>query len=297
MRTITRESLTAVAPPVATSGEALVRSADDAHAAGDRPRAIELYERALHMLPSSATGTAATVLRRLGRVHWESGQLDEAIDVLQVALVAATAAGDTSCAAHAQNVLAVCHWQRGQLDEAEWLYRATRTSAVSARDAALVAMIDQNLGIIESVRGNLQSALRHYQSSLAGYRALGHRAHLGRLLSNMGMLYTALTRWDDADRAYDEAAVLCEEVGDAGARTMVEVNRVQLWLARGAVERALVACDRILGSAAAADARVLGETLKLRGIAARETGDHAGADDFLARALASARERQDPQLE
>ncbi|NUO62904.1 MAG: HD domain-containing protein [Gemmatimonadaceae bacterium] len=297
MRTITRESLTAVAPPVATSGEALVRSADDAHAAGDRPRAIELYERALHMLPSSATGTAATVLRRLGRVHWESGQLDEAIDVLQVALVAATAAGDTSCAAHAQNVLAVCHWQRGQLDEAEWLYRATRTSAVSARDAALVAMIDQNLGIIESVRGNLQSALRHYQSSLAGYRALGHRAHLGRLLSNMGMLYTALTRWDDADRAYDEAAVLCEEVGDAGARTMVEVNRVQLWLARGAVERALVACDRILGSAAAADARVLGETLKLRGIAARETGDHAGADDFLARALASARERQDPLLE
>jgi putative nucleotidyltransferase with HDIG domain len=289
--------LTVVAPPLATEAESLLRAADDAYAVGDRSRAIALYERALHALPATATALAATTLRRLGRVHYEESRLDCATDVLQVALIAAHAVGDASCAANAQNILAACQWQRGQLDEAEWLYRATRTSALDARDATLVAMIDQNLGIIESVRGNMTAALRHYQSSLAGYRALGRRAHLGRLLSNMGMLFTALKRWDDADRAYDEAAALCTEVGDAGARTMVEVNRIQLWIARGDIARAGTACDAILGGAAARDARVHGETLKLRGIVARESGDPAQADEFLVRALTTARELQDPLLE
>ena len=289
--------LSLVAPPLTTGAESLLRAADDAYAAGERARAIELYERALHELPPTATALAATTLRRLGRVHYEESQLDCASDVLQVALVAANAVGDASCAAHVQNILAACQWQRGQLDEAEWLYRATRASASGARDAALVAMIDQNLGIIESVRGNMQSALRHYQSSLAGYRALGRRAHLGRLLSNMGMLFAALARWDDADRVYDEACALCDEVGDAGARTMVEVNRIQLWIARGDVERARVACDGILNSPFASDARIHGETLKLRGIVAREQGDVVAADDFLIRALATSRELQDPLLE
>ncbi|HWE41213.1 MAG TPA: HD domain-containing phosphohydrolase [Gemmatimonadaceae bacterium] len=297
MTLLAAPGLAPVAPPLTTGAEALLRAADDAYAAGDRAQAVLLYERAVHELPATATGIAATTLRRLGRVHYEESRLDCAIDVLQVALIAAEAAGDASCAAHVQNILAACHWQRGQLDEAEWLYRATRTSALGARDAALVAMIDQNLGIIESVRGNMTAALRHYQSSLAGYRALGRRAHLGRLLSNMGMLYTSLSRWDDADRAYDEARALCIEVGDAGARTMVEVNRIQLWIARGDIARATSACDAILGGAAATDLRVHGETLKLRGVAARESGDAALADDFLARALAAAREMEDPLLE
>ncbi len=297
MTLMTGPELVLVAPPVTTAAEALVRAADDAYTAGDRDAAIVLYERALHELPATATALAATTLRRLGRIHYERSQLETAIDVGQVALIAANAAGDISCAAHVQNMLAACRWHRGELDEAEWLYRAARSSALQARDAALVAMIDQNLGIIESVRGNMTTALRHYQSSLAGYRTLGRRAHLGRLLSNMGMLYTTLTRWDDADRAYDEALSLCNEVGDAGAATMVEVNRIQLWIARGDIARATSACDMILASDAASDARVHGETLKLRGIAARESGEPAVADDYLVRALATARELHDPLLE
>jgi len=289
--------LAVIAPPLTTAAEALVREADDASAAGNREQAVELYERALRELPATATGLAATTLRRLGRVYYEGSQLEEAMDVGEVALTAANAAGDISCSAHVQNMLAACRWHRGELDEAQWLYRAARGSALTARDAALVAMIDQNLGIIESVRGNLAAALRHYQRSLAGYRTLGRPAHLGRLLSNMGMLYTALRRWDDANRAYDEAHVLCVEAGDAKARTMVEVNRIQLWITRGDVARARAACDEILASAAASDARVHGETLKLRGIVARESGDAAEADDFLVRALATARELRDPLLE
>ncbi len=297
MTLLAAPELSLVAPPLTTAAEALLRAADDAFAAGDRAQAILLYERAVHELPSTATALVATTLRRLGRVYYVDSQLECAIDVGQVALIAADAAGDTSCAAHVQNMLAACNWHRGQLDEAEWLYRAARASALGARDGSLVAMIDQNLGIIESVRGNMTAALRHYQSSLAGYRALGGSTHLGRLLSNMGMLFTALARWDDADRAYTEAAALCDDVGDAGARTMVEVNRIQLWIARGDIARASAACDAILDSPAASDVRVYGETLKLRGIVARESGDAVQADDFLVRALATARELQDPLLE
>lgn len=141
---------TLFAPPGETDAEALLREADVARAAGDRARAIELYERVMHELDPRQGAQAATVLRRLGLVCWEDGQLDYAIDVLQVALVAASRSGDVECAAHAQNILAVCHWQRGQLDEAERLYHAAWATAMGARNRSLVAMIDQNLGIIES---------------------------------------------------------------------------------------------------------------------------------------------------
>lgn len=287
---------TLLAPPVETEAEALLREADAARAAGNRSRAIELYERVMHELPRHGA-QAATVLRRLGLVCWEDGQIDYAIDVLQVALVAADRGGDMECAAHVQNILAVCHWQRGQLDEAERLYHAARRTANEARNASLVAMIDQNLGIIESVRGNLQTALRHYRHALNGYRLLGKRAHLGRLLSNMGMLYTALARWDDAERAYAEAADCSIEVGDQGARDMVEVNRVQLWISRGDIDRARDACNAVLARSAEIDSRTLGETLKLRGVVARESRENAQADDYLRQALDLARERQDPLLE
>ncbi|HEX2778132.1 MAG TPA: HD domain-containing phosphohydrolase [Gemmatimonadaceae bacterium] len=286
-----------LAPPALTGVEVLLRAAEATHLGGDRRRALELYEQVLHGLPRSASSTAATTLRLIGRVHWEEARLDAAIEIFHVALFTATAADDPAGAAACQNMIAVCHWQRGELDEAEWLFRATRATAHGARDGSLVATVDMNLGIIESIRGNLHSALRHYQTSLAGYRALGARAQLGRLLSNMGMTYAALERWEDAERAYDEAESICEQVGDLIARAMVQVNRVQLWIARGDIARAHAGCDAILGGPAATDARVRGETLKLRGIVAREEGDHAGADGFLASALESAREREEPLLE
>jgi putative nucleotidyltransferase with HDIG domain len=279
-------------------GESLLRAADDAHGAGDRALAISLYERALHALPPRDATSAAAILRRIGRTHWEDGKLELAVDVLNVALVTAEAAGDSACATRVVNILAACASQRGQLDDAESLYASARVRAASSNDRALVAMIDQNLGVIESVRGNLPSALRHYGRSLRGYRALGVRDALGRLLSNMGMLYASLDRPDDAERSYEEAAAMCDEVGDADARMMVEVNRVQLWIARGDLSRAGAACDALIRKGeGGVGGRALGEALKLRGVVAREGADPVSAERFLQRSLEFARAGEDPLLE
>ena len=290
----------AITAPRTAAGpaESLLRAADDARASGHRALSVSLYEQALRSLSVEDGAAAASILRGIGRAHWEDGQLDLAVDVLNVALVTAEASGDSACATRVINILAACHSQRGQLDEAEWLYTSARTRAAASDDRALVAMIDQNLGIIESVRGNLTSALRHYRRSLRGYRALGSRDALGRLLSNMGMLYAALDRVVDAERSYAEAAAVCDEVGDADARTMVEVNRVQLWIGRGDFERARAACDALLAQGeAGVGGRALGETLKLRGVVARESRDLDGAEQFLQRALDIARLGEDPLLE
>jgi putative nucleotidyltransferase with HDIG domain len=296
VRLATPHRLAALPGFVAGQGDALLRAADDAHASGHRPLAASLYERALRALPPGDGAAAAALLRRIGRVHWEDGQLDLAVDVLNVALITAEAAGDSACATRVINILAACHSQRGQLDEAESLYSSARARAAASDDRALVAMIDQNLGIIESVRGNLSSALRHYRRSLRGYRVLGSRDALGRLLSNMGMLYAALDRGDDAERAYAEAAEVCDEVRDVAARTMIEVNRVQLWIGRGDLARARAACE-ILLARGEAGGRAFGESLKLRGVVAREEHDLTGADGFLQRALEIARLGEDPLLE
>jgi hypothetical protein len=49
----------------------------------------------------------------------------------------------------------------------------------------------------------------------------------------MGMLHTDLAQWDAAERAYSAARQIFVEQGDAQRQHAVEVNQVELWIARG----------------------------------------------------------------
>lgn len=117
---------------------------------------------------------------------------------------------------------------------------------------------------------------------------------VGPLLNNLGMLYTDLRKWDQAEEAYDEATDQCIASGDMGARIMVEVNRAELWIARREFSVARASCDTALELATQSDdARALGETYKHYGVIARETNDHFQAEEFLGRAISIADERGD----
>ena len=279
----------------ATTVGTLLDEAHRAERAGQRELARRRYESVLYLLRSEAEAEEASmILRRIGRLYLDDGDVEAGLDCVTAALAVAELRGDSAAVANATNIIAISHWQRGQLDEAETLYRQAGRMAEVAGDARLVAMVEQNLGVIASMRGDVPRALRHYRTSLAGYRALGLDHYVANLLNDIGMAYADLGRWEDAEGTYKEALALCEACGDATTALMIDVNRAAMRVARGDYADAQLVCERVLQEARPLnDLRVLSEVYKHCGVIARELGRTDEAEEYLRVAFESAVRRED----
>jgi putative nucleotidyltransferase with HDIG domain len=273
---------------------ALIDRAQQSERSGRRELSRQYYESALYLLTPGQGEVASLILRRIARTHVDDGQFDVALDCLSAALAVAEALGETLGVAHAFNSMAGCHLLRGNLDDAIALYARAQEFAALTGEQQLKAMIAQNLGIIASMRGDLAAALDHYASSLATYRSAGLREYVGPVLNNMGLVYTQLERFEEAQAAYDEAVAHCDATGDSTNRLLALINSTDLLLARGDVDRAAALCDTVLAEATmATDQRALGETHKFLGIIARREGELETAETHLTAAYLNATQRED----
>jgi tetratricopeptide (TPR) repeat protein len=237
--------------------------------------------------------TRLSALRWLGRVYLEQGNRGAAIDVLEAAVAAATAAGSPSAIAQALNVVAIVHQTGGDLDRAELMYREARGTAESIKDSEAMAMIDQNLGTVASIRGDVQEALEAYKRSLAGYKALGMRDQAAVVLNNIGLAYTDLGQLDQAEIAYAEAAQAFGEEHDHPNEMNVALNQVQLCIATGRFDEAQERVELLLGLTGEIAPSWRGEVFRHVGVIARERGDYVRAAEFLGRAGECAEEGED----
>jgi diguanylate cyclase (GGDEF)-like protein/putative nucleotidyltransferase with HDIG domain len=286
-------SESALTPHVERSADALTQAGQIAERAGRRDEARELYERALYALRDPADGPrAGTLLRWIARTMQGDADPSAARDVLELALAIAEACGDEAGAGHATNVQAVSYWQQGDLDVAERLFLAARERAQRVGDVKLAAMTSQNLGVLANIRGHLDEARQYYEAGLAHYRALGLASDVCIALNNLGMLYTDLQQYASAERAYEEGAQISHVLGDLGARTLIEVNRAEMWIARADFDRAREYCDHAMElTEQTGEMNARGEAHKLYGIIARELGHYPEAEQHFAQANAIAEER------
>jgi putative nucleotidyltransferase with HDIG domain len=275
--------------------KAFVESAKLAEREGRWSDAALSYE-SLVRDPLADEQTRLSALRWLGRVYLEQGNRGAAMDVLEAAVAAATAAGSPSKIAQALNVVAIVHQTSGDLDRAELMYREARGTAESTKDAEAMAMIDQNLGTVASIRGNVLEALEAYQRSLAGYQALGMRDQAATVLNNIGLAYTDLGQLDKAEGAYAEAAQAFGEEQDHPNEMNVALNQVQLCIATGRYDEAQERVEVLLALTGEIAPSWRGEVFRHVGVIARERGDYVKAAEYLGRAGECAEEGEDVLL-
>lgn len=273
---------------------ALVERAQSSERSGQRQLARQHYESALYLLKDGDGEIASSILRRVARTYVDDGQFDVAVDCLSAALAVSEALGEMLGVAHAYNSMAGCHLLRGNLDQAVQLYAKAKACAAETGEERLKAMISQNLGIIASMSGDLTAALDHYAASLVTYRTAGLREYVGPLLNNMGLVFTQLERFDEAQAAYDEAIAHCRSTDDTANRLLALINSTDLWLARGDIDRASSLCEAVMREAGStADHRALGETHKYMGIIARTRGNLQQAEAHFETAYTHATRRED----
>jgi diguanylate cyclase (GGDEF)-like protein/putative nucleotidyltransferase with HDIG domain len=275
-----------------------IEAARAAERVGQRHLARSQYEEALRMLArGDELPTAPTILRWIAGSYFADANHTAAEDCVTAAIATAEAWGDEVAVGHAINMLGVFRWQQGELDEAVQLYNAARERAVHTGDAKLAAITAQNLGVIANIRGDFTRALQFYQAALADYRSMGLVRDVCIALNNLGMVYTDTERWDEAELAYREAIELVRDLRDAALRVQIEVNVVEMWVARREFVQARQAADAAMELAAQlGDAHVPGDAYRLLGVIERESGNLTSAESMLQRAAELAAARQDMLL-
>ncbi|MBI4544047.1 MAG: tetratricopeptide repeat protein [Gemmatimonadetes bacterium] len=277
----------------------LIDSALVAERAGAWDEALAGYEAAFgHLRTEGDAAKAAELLRRIGRVHRERGDIELAIEAFETSLAIAEANGLREHVAAALNGLGTAEQFRGGLEAAEQLYTQARALAAQAADQRLTAVADQNLGILSNIRGDVASALIRYQSALERYRLLGDDLTAARALNNMGMAHIDLADWNAAEACFAEAIGLAASAGDMVMVGVVELNRAELFLQRQQFEHAREACARAVEmfSRLRAKPRVA-EAYKFYGILYRETSKLDQANLHFALSLGLAEASQDRLLE
>jgi putative nucleotidyltransferase with HDIG domain len=241
------------------------------------------YERALYDIADGEDARAGpSLLRWVGSSYRAEGERRAALDCYIASLAAARALDQPGDVAHALNWVGIVQQDAGRLHSADRSFRKARRIALRVRDTQLVAMIEQNLGINCNIRGDLEAALRHYQRALSRYERLNEQRYTAQVLNVLGMLYTDLRRWPAAEAAFERSALLCAGLGERHTQVMVQVNRAELFVTRGQIDRAREACDR--AHALARNLRlqpVLAEIFRWYGAIERESGEHQRAQRYL----------------
>ena len=296
----------ASSPPTAAL---LIEQAHALEHAGQRVEARALLERALRTddrlngapppgTPEGSQGSrASSILRWIARTYQADAMFDEAIDCLEAAVAVAEIDDDQLALGHAQNLHAIVHWRLGNLDEARRLYLSARDHGTTVGDTRLTAMTAQNLGVIASIRGDLDQALLHFGGALRDYQALDLQRDCCIARNNMGLVYTRMSQWAEAEAAFREALALAIAEGQPDIETQVEVNLTAVHVGRGDLALAQTECARVVALARSRDdANAESEALKLAGIVARDTQAPEEADAFFARAAEIAAQRQNVLL-
>ena len=263
-----------------------------------RSRARSLYEAALRTLDRSEHPTfASTILRLIGRTHYQGRDLMAAMDCFEAAFVVAEAHGDVLGQAQAVNGKGIVEQMRGKLQAATDHLTWSLERALAVGGQSLAAMIHQNLGVISDIQGDFTEALRQYRLSKEAYDALGEDDWVGPILNNIGRLHGDLCEWDDAEIALLEAGRRCKQSGDIDNQVLSHVNLARMWILRKDFERARESCDRACSlSRDASGGRWTGEILKHYGAIYQSTGRLELALDSLAQARTVAESEKDTLL-
>lgn len=275
-----------------------MRLVDQARACERRGQSAEaraLYERALAgMAPPADSAFAGEIARWIGRTYAADGDVSAGLDCAELALAIAEAHGDAGAAAHALNAMGALHQGRGDLDEAVFLYRRAERLARDAGDGKLIGMLRMNLATIANIRGEFVTALEEYGQCLVEFRATRSDDLLGYALNNMGMLYSDLGRWSEAEAAFSEALRCCERADSVGTKAMVLTNYAEVLAASDKLSEAERLCDeawRLMPGVA--DDRAQAELQKVHGAVLRDRGRLGEAEQLLRAAAATAEARED----
>ena len=187
------------------------------------------------------------------------------------------------------SVLGSCCLRRGRYAEAREHYRHGLQLATAFGDPTFVATAQDHVGLAEKALGNYDEALRMSMQSLATHRRTGDVAGEALCLNNLADLHMSRGAPADAAPYLREALAICDRLGIDAPRLYILTNLSEIAVLDGDLAAAEGYARRALELATAAGNRAIEASMTLQfAQLALLRGDLAGARNGIAEGVALA---------
>lgn len=265
---------------------------------GKLEEAFELASAAMggvEMEPAEDPATLAGLYNTLGGLHWQQGNLSEAIAYVERSLALYQTLGYTLGVANAHSNLGVLHFRQGTWRKAAESWEQASALRQEIGDVQNQAHSLSNLGLLRLAMGDHQTAGGILDESLTIYEQLGDNFGIAHVNANLTQLAIIEGRWGEAAGHVQTVRSLADTIGSVDLRAqarwleaLILAGRNDLPGSLKLAEQAAQLAEEAGGVDSEADClRVLGS---LRGRA----GATLAAEALLGKSVELCRQRNDP---
>jgi predicted ATPase/class 3 adenylate cyclase len=249
---------------------------------GDFPKATELVDGALEVLPENGRFGALEVR---GRLAWWVGDFEMQERMAEEALEIAQRLERKDLEAAALNELSSAYRQQRRLDEAEDAIRRSLEFAQESGSIVAQAQALHSLGTLHLERRETQLAEQHLEEARALFAEVGDAWMLGRTLNSLA--WAAEQRGDDhaAERQLREAIRLLKPLEDRGALCESQRALAEVLIRLGRLDEAERLALEAVQTVGEHDLSSRATTTMSLGLVRAAQGKHAEAKELLERAL------------
>lgn len=166
------------------------------------------------------------------------------------------------------------YFERGDYDGAIEVFRARLVQAETAGDTVQVAAALNCLGFVEQFRGRPDEALEYGRNALTVYRKLQDDLSSARVLNSMGMLHIDLEQLGQAELSLRSAFLLAQRIGNTELRVQIQLNRAKLAIEQHEYDAAHEYCAEVFDEFTRSGSKEgLSEVYLQYGVLYRETGN------------------------
>ena len=272
---------------VARRVEALHHYGDVLQLAGRVEEAFAAFREMLalaYRLDNRRKGGAAH--NRIGRLHRDTGALDEAARHLGTALRLFEAAGDERGVASTIDDIGKLRWLKGEYQEALTWLRDALARREQLGDRRSIAVSLDNLGLALQDSGEFKQARVAFERSLVIRREISDLIGIVASLNNLGSIAQGQRDFERALELFGDALVVARQVGDRNRLALVLTNIGETYYRSGdpdegvrVLQQAEEMCDEL------GDKRLSAEVLRGLGKAHLLRGDLQKAREAISRAV------------
>ncbi len=223
---------------------------------------------------------------RIGRLHRETGSLDDAAVHLQTALALFRSAKDERGVASTIDDIGKLHWMKGEYDTALTELREALARRQALKDRRSIALSLNNLGLVLRDSGDFARAVTAFEEALVIRREIGDLVGVVYALNNLGTVAQDAQEYERALALFEEAREVAREIGDRNRLALILTNIGETHYSKGQPDKAIAIlrqaeelCDEL------GDKLGLAETLRGLGKAYMLQGDLPRARDCIGRAV------------
>ena len=281
------------------AGEVLLRAGVLAGFIGSRNQIADAQEKAKDLIFESLSifqslsqqEKIAEAQTELALCYWRTGENNEALDLLGEALSRLPA--DSELKAKAVLRLAIVEKVASEtektlsiLTDHAFLFQELDNHTLKGSYHATLGNVLEKLWETESRTEYLDRALVEYAAASYHFELAEHKSYLAHVLANLGILYFAINRCEDAHRHLDHARRLLESLKDVTGVAQVDESRARIFLKQDRV----VEAERIVRSAIDTHEKsgrqaLLAEALITHGRALARLGKYSSALSAFRRAI------------